>query len=212
MRIELRLANKSDWVKIFDPRDCTIFIPADPLPKVGDEIRCDLTLEDAGPRIILRGRVISHGKDGATSKEATVALGPEEREKINYLNGFVRGGLLNLREQRRLPIRLDVTYGGVNGPCETYTRDINETGVFVVTEEPLPEDSEIHLLISFPQHEEPVSLVGTVSHTVVVEDEDVPGMGILFQFTEGQSEPFKQTIDHLEKQFLAAKLPEKLLL
>jgi hypothetical protein len=29
---------------------------------------------------------------------ALVGLGPAEREKVNYLNGFVRGGLLNLRE------------------------------------------------------------------------------------------------------------------
>ena len=31
-----------------------------------------------------------------------VALGGTERDKINYLNGFVRGGLLDLREIRRV--------------------------------------------------------------------------------------------------------------
>ena len=210
MRIELRLNDKNEWVKIFDPRDCTIFVPAEPLPAVGQEVRCDLSVGEAGPRIILRGRVISHGKDGGNPL-AVVALGPEEREKINYLNGFVRGGLLNLREKRRLPIRLDVTYGGVDGPCDSYTRDINEVGVFVVTEDPLPEQSEIHLLITFPQHTEPVSVIGLVSHTVVVEDEDVPGMGILFRFADGQAEQFKRSIDELERRFLNAELPEGLL-
>ena len=212
MRIELRLEQKSDWVKIFEPRDCTIFIPAETLPQVGAEIRCDLSIADSGPRIILRGRVISHSKDPGSANQVTVALDPKEREKINYLNGFVRGGLLNLREQRRLPLRLDVTYGGVNGPVESYTRDINEVGVFVVTEEPLPEDSDVHLLIKFPQHDEPLSLLGSVSHTVVVEDEDVPGMGIVFKFAEGQADEFKKSIDTLEKRFLKAELPEKLLL
>ena len=50
-----------------------------------------------------------HGRRHArrpTAPAARVALGGTEREKINYLNGFVRGGLLNLREKRRLPIRL----------------------------------------------------------------------------------------------------------
>lgn len=211
MRIELRLEEKSDWVKIFDPRDCTISVPAESPPGVGEEIRCDLSIAESGPRIILRGRVVSHSQEG-TEKRVMIALDPEEREKINYLNGFVRGGLLNLREQRRLPIRLDVTYGGVNGPCESYTRDINETGVFIVSEEPLPEDSDVHLLIGFPDQKEPMSLLGTVSHTVVVEDEDVPGMGIVFNFEDGQADMFKDAIDDLEKRFLAASLPEKLLL
>lgn len=207
MRIELRLDDKGDWVKIFDPRDCTIAVPGEPAPAVGDELRVDLSITNAGPKVILRGRAISVSKG-----RVTIALGPEEREKINYLNGFVRGGLLNLREQRRLPIRLPVTYGGIDGPCETFTRDINETGVFVVTEEPLPEESEIHLLIQFPQHEEPSSVTGVVSHTVVVEDEDVPGMGILFVFAEGQADTFKAAIDGLEKKFLAAELDDELLL
>jgi Tfp pilus assembly protein PilZ len=177
-------------------------------------MRIDLEIADSGPRVILRGKVISRRDkpEGNAPAGCSVALGPEEREKVNYLNGFVRGGLLNLRERRRLPVRLPVTYGGLEGPCRSFTRDINEEGVFVVAEEPLPEESEVHLLIEVPGAAEPISLAGKVSHTVVIEDDDVPGMGILFQLTPEQRTAFETMIDELEQAFLKGALPEETLL
>lgn len=214
-RIDLQLPDKADWVKIFDPRDSTIFVAHDDPPAVGDPVRVDLIVGLSGPRVILRGKVIARRMKGDSSlpRGASVALGPDEREKINYLNGFVRGGLLDLREIRRLPLRFQVTYGGIGGPCKSYTRDINEEGVFVVTEDPLPEGSEVHLLLTLPTRPAPVSLSGLVSHTVVVEDEDVPGMGIRFRY-QGQSQRDEVTrlIDELERMFVSNKLPEEHLL
>jgi Tfp pilus assembly protein PilZ len=211
-RIDLRLAAKSDWVKVFDPRDCTVFVAGGDPPAVGETVRVDLTVGDTGPRVIVRGKVISRrdNPEGSLPAGCNVALGPEEREKINYLNGFVRGGLLDLRERRRLPLRLPVTYGGINGPCKSFTRDINEEGVFVVAEEPLPEDSEIHVLITVPDVDEPVSINGVVSHTVVIEDEDVPGMGILFD--DESIAAIADVVETLDKRFLSGKLPDEVLL
>ena len=133
MRIELRLATAAEWIKVFDPRDATILVEGDRTP-VGTDVRLDLIIA-GGPRIVFRGQILGHrgGERGAL-----VALGPTEREKVNYLNGFVRGGLLDLRTTRRLPVRLPVTYGGLDGPCQAFSRDINEHGVFVVTDDPLP--------------------------------------------------------------------------
>lgn len=213
-RFKLRLSDKTEWVKVFDPRDCTLFVRPKELPALGEPVRIDLEIADSGPRVILRGKVISRRQksEGSAPAGCSVALGPEEREKINYLNGFVRGGLLNLREKRRLPVRLPVTYGGLEGPCRSFTRDINEEGVFVVAEEPLPEESEVHLLIEFPGEAEPASVAGVVSHTVVVEDDDVPGMGILFTLTPEQRTAFESRVDALEKAFLSGSLPEDTLL
>ena len=214
-RIDLQLPDKADWVKIFDPRDSTIFVAHDDPPAVGDPIRVDLIVGASGPRVILRGKVIARRMKGDASlpRGASIALGPDEREKINYLNGFVRGGLLDLREIRRLPLRFPVTYGGIGGPCKSHTRDINEEGVFVVTEDPLPEGSEVHLLITLPVRPAPLSLSGLVSHTVVVEDEDVPGMGIRFRY-QGQPQRDEVTgaIDEIERLFVANKLPDEHLL
>ncbi len=213
-RIDLKLADKADWVKVFDPRDSTIFVGQEEPAHVGEQIRLDLVIGTGGPRVILRGKVIARRMkgDAALPRGVSVALGPEEREKINYLNGFVRGGLLNLREMRRLPLRFPVTYGGIGGPCKTYTRDINEEGVFVITEDPLPEGSEVHLLLTVPIRGNAVSLAGTVQHTVVVEDEDVPGMGIRFRHQGNQRDEMSRLVDELERMFLENRLDEEFLL
>jgi hypothetical protein len=214
VRLTLDLADKSDWVKVFDPRDCTVFVATDTPPEVGVQLRVDLGVGKNGPKVILHGRVIARRAAAADGLPAgcSIAVGFEDREKINYLNGYVRGGLLDLRERRRLPLRLHVVYGAIDGPKRTVTRDINEQGVFVVSENPLPEQSEVHLRLELPDHEAPVALRGTVSHTVVVEDEDVPGMGILFHFDDGQAEAFSRMIDELEQRFTTGDLPDEILM
>lgn len=213
-RVDLKLPDKADWVKVFDPRDSTLFVGSDEPAQVGEAVRVDLLVGPSGPRVILRGKIIARRMKGDASlpRGMSVALGPEEREKINYLNGFVRGGLLDLREMRRLPLRFPVTYGGIGGPCHSFTRDINEEGVFVVTDDPLPEGSEVHLLLTVPTKAQPVSLMGVVSHTVVVEDEDIPGMGIRFRFEGEQKKEFKQLVDAIERMFMENKLSEDHLL
>src|SRR6185503_12189181 len=112
----------------------------------------------------LRGTVVNTQPN---PRGVVVALGGSERDKINYLNGFVRGGLLNLREKRRLPIKLAVTYGALEGPANTFTKDINEEGVFLFTDRPLPETSQVHMLVAVPGKSQPLSLVGKVSHTIL---------------------------------------------
>jgi Tfp pilus assembly protein PilZ len=213
-RIDLKLADKGDWVKVFDPRDSTIFVSQSDPAHVGEQIRLDLVVGSAGPRVILRGKVIARRMKGDASlpRGVSVALGPEEREKINYLNGFVRGGLLNLREMRRLPLRFPVTYGGIGGPCKTYTRDVNEEGMFIITEDPLPEGSEVHILLTVPIRGNAISLSGVVAHTVVVEDEDVPGMGIRLRFQGNQREEMIRLVDELERMFLENQFAEEFLL
>jgi Tfp pilus assembly protein PilZ len=213
IRVDLRLQDKSEWIKVFDPRDCTLFVPLASPPAVGAAIRVDLAIGQGGPRVLLRGTVMRRHETPQAGFPAgcLVALGPREREKINYLHGFVRGGLLDLRERRRLPVRLAVTYGGIDGPCHTHTRDINEEGVFVITEEPLPEESRVHLLITVPNRDKPLSLHGEVTHTVVAEDDDIPGMGIQFDDKDRTSQ-LTAVVDELEAAFLAGTLPEELLL
>lgn len=209
VRIDLRLANASDWIRLFDSRDGTLFIARTESPAVGTSVRVDLIVGDLGPRVILRGTVISR-RDDATPG-CVVAIGPMERVKINYLHGYVRGGMLDLREKRRLPIRLPVTYGAVDGPRQTFTRDLNEEGAFVVSDTPLPEDSEVHLLLTFPGRDQPLSLSGVVSHTVVPEDEDTPGMGIVFHLDDTVRAHLIAAVDDVEKKFLADQLPEAML-
>tara|TARA_R110002096_G_scaffold44524_7_gene119796 strand:+ start:8263 stop:8907 length:645 start_codon:yes stop_codon:yes gene_type:complete len=213
VRINLTLEKKGDWVKLFQPRDATIFVATEAPPQIGSPVRLDIIVGTGGPKVIFRGKVIARRLQGEASlpKGCSIALGNDEREKINYLNGYVRGGLLNLREARRIPVRLKVTYGGMKGPVDSYTRDINDEGVFVITEAPLPEESELHLFIEFPGRTEPLSLTGVVAHTVVVEDEDIPGMGIRFVLESEAGQQLTAIVDKLEKAFLSGQLEDQYL-
>lgn len=194
VRLELRLGTQSEWIKIFDPRDWTVFVPTDAPIDNGAQLRIDLDV--GGWLVTLNGTVVGTRDEPAG---VLVALAATEREKINYLNGFVRGGLLNLRRKNRLPIRLQVTYGAIDGPEKTFTRDINEEGVFLFTERPLPETSQVHMLVSVPGKQQPLSLMGKVSHTILAQDDEPPGMGIVFDLDEAQRAHLQAVIRELEE-------------
>ena len=202
VRLELRLSDQSEWIKIFDPRDSTVFVPTNEAIDHGTPLRIDLDV--GGWLVTLRGTVVGSREDPTG---ILVALSGAEREKINYLNGFVRGGLLNLREKRRLPIKLHVTYGAVEGPAETFTKDINEEGLFLFTERPLPETSQIHMLVSVPGVDQPLALIGKVSHTILAQDDEPPGMGIVFDIDDAQREQLAAVLKELEAKLEAGKLP-----
>ena len=202
VRLELRLSSHSEWLKIFDPRDWTIVVPSADRIAPGTSVRIDLDVQ--GWAVTLRGQVVGHRED---SRGVLVALGGGERDRIDYLNGFVRGGLLNKREKRRLPIRLQVTYGAVEGPATTFTKDINEEGVFLFTDKPLPESSQVHMLLTIPGRPQPLSLVGKVSHTIIAQDDEPTGMGIVFDLDAATREQLVETIRELEHLLHAGQLP-----
>src|SRR5690606_37663829 len=199
---ELRLSNQSEWIKIFDPRDWTVFVPTDEAIDNGTALRIDLDV--GGWLVTLRGTVLGTRDEPSG---IIVALSGTERDKINYLNGFVRGGLLNLRRKNRLPIKLQVTYGAIEGPAKTFTKDINDEGLFLFTDQPLPETSQVHMLVTVPGKQQPLSLMGKVSHTILEEDEEPPGMGIVFDLDEAQREHLQAVIRELEELLEKNELP-----
>ena len=201
-RLELRLSNHSEWMKLFDPRDWTLFVPCDAPIDNGATLRVDLDV--GGWLVTLRGTVVNTREE---PKGVVVALAGTERDKINYLNGYIRGGLLNHREKRRLPLRLQVTYGAVEGPANTFTKDINEEGLFLFTDKPLPETSQIHMLVTVPGKPQPLSLVGKVSHTITAADDEPPGMGVVFELDDAQRATLKEVIAELEGLMRDGRLP-----
>jgi Tfp pilus assembly protein PilZ len=100
-----------------------------------------------------------------------------------------------------------VTYGAVEGPANTFTKDINEEGLFLFTDKPLPETSQIHMLVSVPGKPNPLSLVGKVSHTILAADEEPPGMGIVFDLDDAQREALLAVIKELEDALMKGGLP-----
>jgi Tfp pilus assembly protein PilZ len=212
VRLELKLSSHSEWIKLFDPRDWTVFVPKfSPTPEAieqGSTVRIELDV--GGWKVMLAGGIVGQREDPSGVAGVIVALSTSERDKINYLNGFVRGGLLNLREKRRLPIKLAVTYGAIEGPAHTHTKDINEEGLFLLTDKPLPETSQVHMLISVPGHADRLSIVGKVSHTILDGDSAAPGMGIVFELGDDARDKLRAIIDELETQLAAGSLPTSL--
>ena len=202
VRLELRLSSHTEWIKFFHPRDWTIFVPTTETIESGAQLRIDLDI--CGWLATLRGVAVGHRDE---PRGVIVALDGAERDKINYVYAFVRGGLLNLREKRRLPIKLAVTYGAIDGPATTFTKDLNEEGVFLFTDKPLPETSQVHMLLTVPGRAEPLSLIGKVSHTIVAQDEEPPGMGIVFELDDAAREQLVAIVRDLEDQLHAGKLP-----
>jgi Tfp pilus assembly protein PilZ len=202
VRLELRLSSHSEWLKVFDPRDWTVIVPASQPCEMGTNLRIDLDV--GGWLVTLRGMTVGRRDEPPA---VVVALGGAERDKINYLNGFVRGGLLNLREKRRLPLRLEVTYGAVEGPATTVTKDINEEGLFLFTDRPLPETSQVHMLLTVPGRPEPLSLVGKVSHTIIAIDDEPPGMGVVFDLDEAGRARLVEIVSQLERELRTGMLP-----
>jgi len=214
MRIALRLAERHDWVKVFDPRGGSVFVATPAPPPVGADIRVDLTLEDDGPRVILSGTVLwrrdAGDSDATDPAGCSVGLSVGDREKVNFLNGFVRGGLINRRERRRLPLRLPVTYGGLGGPEKTFTSDINEEGLFLLSGTPLPAGTVLHFVVALPARD-PFELRGRVTHAVPPGGEELAGMGVCFLPDAAQAGPLKQAIDELENSFLGGRLPDEII-
>jgi len=202
VRLELRLSAQNEWIKIFDPRDWTVFVASEQVVEDGVPLRIDLDV--GGWFVTLRGTVVGLREE---PRGVVVALGATEREKINYLNGYVRGGLLNLREKRRLPVRLSVTYGAIEGPATTFTKDINEEGVFLFTDKPLPETSQVHMLVAIPDRPQPFSVFGRVTHTILPHDDEPPGMGLIFELDDTQRATLGVIVKELEEQMHAGRLP-----
>ena len=80
--------------------------------------------------------------------------------------------------------------------------------MFLFTDKPLPETSQVHMLVSVPGKEQPLSLVGKVSHTILAQDEEAPGMGVVFDLDEAQRELLQAVIKELEDQLEKNELPE----
>jgi Tfp pilus assembly protein PilZ len=202
VRLGLRLSNQHEWIKIFDPRDWTIFVASEQAIEDGEPLRIDLDV--GGWLVTLRGTVVGLREE---PRGVVIALGATERDKINYLNGYVRGGLLNLRVKRRLPVRLSVTYGAIEGPATTFTKDINEEGVFLFTDKPLPETSQVHMLVAIPDRPQPFSVFGRVTHTILPHDDEPPGMGLIFDLDDTQRATLGAIVKELEEQMHAGRLP-----
>jgi uncharacterized protein (TIGR02266 family) len=211
-RLRLRIPNAEDWQRFFDPNIAGggVFCPiADP-PEVGTEVRIEITFV-SGPRFFVKGVVMwrrPQHNDPRARAGVGVKVDASERSKISYVNAWVRGGVVDKRDQRRLPLRLRVTYTARHGRRINFTRDLSEEGIFVRSQELLEIGTAVKLLLVPPGEFRPFDLAGIVSRHEDSGSER--GMGIRLQFATPQlQESYGDFVRKLEQQYLAGQLPDE---
>ena len=95
------------------------------------------------------------------------------------------------RRATRAPVTLRIHYATVDALFSEFTRNVNEGGLFVETEEPLALDETVVLQFTLPGSEAPVQARGRVVRV------EASGMGIEFDKLDGSA---RDAIDQLVRQ------------
>ncbi|MDB4969545.1 MAG: type pilus assembly PilZ [Myxococcales bacterium] len=211
-RLKLHLVERADFHKYYDPAT-GMFIPGADAPSVGERVTVEVIFQ-GGPRVLLHGAVLWRRTTGDARARpgAGVGIDGAEKSKVRYLLGYVRGGLIDVRERRRLPVRLRVAYSGVRGRRVNFTRDLNEEGAFVRTAEMLDLGATTLLLVSPPGGDyKPFEVHATITrqHT----DGGDRGVGVRFDFRdETERSRWSAFVHKLESDYLDGRLADDVLL
>jgi type IV pilus assembly protein PilZ len=84
------------------------------------------------------------------------------------------------RRSERTDVLVRVDYQSVDDLFSEFARNINEGGVFVETDAPLPIESKVSLQFKIPGSALPVAGTGRVVRVSEVDGQGPPGMGIEF--------------------------------
>ena len=118
------------------------------------------------------------------------------------------------RRGERAPIELRVEYRRLNTFFADYTKNISRGGSFIATEKPLPVGTEFVFALGVPGLAEPMRLRGKViwvTSTVEATRANPAGMGIEFQYDEGDRREKEAAIERLMTTELGEHLTAKLL-
>jgi Tfp pilus assembly protein PilZ len=214
-RLKLHLIDRTDFTKFQDPSagGQGLFVPGSDAPAVGEPVTVEVIFQK-GPRVLLHGVVCWRRTtgDARTRPGVGVAVDRAEKAKLNYILGYVRGGMIDVRERRRLPVRLRVAYSSQKGRRINFTRDLNEEGAFVRTSELLEVGSQTVLLISPPGGDyKPIEVRAQVARQH--SDGTDRGIGVRFDFRSSEErERLAAFVTRLEGDYLDGKLPDDVLL
>ncbi len=211
-RLKLNLVDRADFHKYYEASQ-GMFVPGSDPPGVGERVTVEVIFQ-GGPRVLLHGAVLWRrtAGDARARPGAGIGIDGAEQAKLRYLIGYVRGGLIDVRERRRLPVRLRVAYTGSKGRRVNFTRDLNEEGAFVRTAEMLDLGATTLLLVSPPGGDyKPLEVQATVTrqHT---EGGD-RGVGVRFDFRDEQERARWSAFVHkLETDYLDGRVSDDILL
>jgi len=127
--------------------------------------------------------------------------GADVRHMLTFQKDFPGTKLVRLEQNYR---STQVILDAANGIIAENSARLGKT---LFTDKPLPETSQVHMLVSLPGRSDPLSLVGKVSHTILDDDHEPPGMGIVFDLDDAARAQLTEIIVDLEAQLHAGKLP-----
>jgi Tfp pilus assembly protein PilZ len=212
-RLKLHLLDRNDFHKYYDAQATSLFVAGGEPPSVGERATVEVVFQ-GGPRVLLHGSVLWRRATGDARARpgAGVGIDGAEHSKLRYLLGYVRGGLIDVREKRRLPVRLRVAYTGVRGRRVNFTRDLNEEGAFVRTSELLDIGAGTLLLVSPPGGDyKPLEIQATVTRQH--QQGHDRGVGVRFEFRdEPERVRWVAFVTKLEADYLDGRLPDDALL
>jgi hypothetical protein len=212
-RLKLHLLERADFNKYHNGTGTTLFVPGADPPRVGEHLVVEVIFQ-AGPRVLLHGAVLWRRAtgDARVRPGAGIGIDSRERAKVRYLLGYVRGGMIDVREKRRLPVRLRVAYSASKGRRINFTRDINEEGAFVRAAELLELGTATQLLISPPGRDyKPIEVRAKVTRRH--EEGFDRGLGVRFEFNDpDERSRWSAFVNRLETDYLDGRLPDDVLM
>jgi uncharacterized protein (TIGR02266 family) len=85
------------------------------------------------------------------------------------------------RRSPRSPLIVRIAYSTVDALFSEFTRNINEGGLFIETENPPPPDTRVALQFKLPGSDAPLQARGRVARVQVASEDGPAGMGVEFE-------------------------------
>lgn len=91
------------------------------------------------------------------------------------------------RRAERAPVVVRIEYSTVDALFSDFTRNINEGGIFVETDEPIPLDEKVELKLRLPGSNEFVHVTGRVVRVELATATSVGGIAIEFEELDAEA-------------------------
>jgi len=85
------------------------------------------------------------------------------------------------RKTRRAPLVVRVAYSTIDALFSEFTRNVNEGGLFIETDNPPPTDTRVSLQFKLPGSDVPIQARGRVAWVQAPGTDEPAGMGVEFE-------------------------------
>ena len=214
-KLLLKIPDRQSWFEHVqtDASGLVVFCPTADAPKVGQVALIDIQFA-TGCRLFIHGMTIWRRQQTSAHMQAGagILVASSDLPKVEFLNGYARGGLVDRREGiLRLPVRINVIYKSTTGRRMNFTRNIHKAGISLGCAEFSPIGSILNLKLLFPQGLGTCSASGNVVRHI--EDTRGKAMAVELTFpTQDAANRYEKSLEALEQLLTTGELPEEYLI